>query len=83
MTADLNQIYGLLVDIKGEVGSLRAEVKSVDEKLDSHVIDDKLVEMRVRKLEDGANKARGAMAVVSLVGGVAGAFVGKWLGLHP
>jgi len=68
-------LYKLLYELKGEVSAQSAVLKSIDAKLTNHIEDDEKVEKRVRGLEDGANKAKGIAAVISTVGGIAGAYL--------
>ena len=65
----------LLIEMHGRLERQGALLESIDRKLTGHIADDESVERRVRGLEDGANKAKGIAAVISTVGGIAGAYL--------
>jgi len=64
-----------LEDLKTKLQDLGRMREKIDVKLTGHIEDDEKVEKRVRGLEDGANKAKGIAAVISTVGGLAGAYL--------
>lgn len=57
----------LLIQINGQLGELRGDVKSLVSSVNQHIADDKLVEGRVRDLEGFKNRQIGAMSIVGMV----------------
>lgn len=71
--SDNQVIYNVLMDIKGDVGAVKAIAENTRQVLKQHVEDDKVLTDRVRRVELAQAKARGAAKVWTLVGGTLGA----------
>lgn len=84
MGSQVSSEVKLLVQIATDVGAVRAAVEALDEKMDGHATDDKVIhadhESRLRSVETGRNRLLGALAVVAPLAGAGGAYLFKMFG---
>ena len=62
-----NLIMSTLMDIREDLGQIKAQVTAFNVALEKHKEDDKLVEQRVVKVENQISRARWMLAGVTLV----------------
>lgn len=79
-----NDIYSALLEIKDDIGQIRANTTSTKEWLTQHVADDKLLTGRVSQLELKQENKRGGDRVWALIYAAGGSLLGavaSYLGL--
>ena len=71
-----NLILQAIMDIKGDIGALKASSQGIEASFAQHVLDDRLLGGRIGKIETTLAKQRGASRVWVLVGTAAGGVAG-------
>jgi hypothetical protein len=70
------EIYNVLLDIKEDVGAVKAMSEAHKEALEKHIEKTESLSAAVRKVELAQARQKGAARVYSAMGGVMGAFLG-------
>lgn len=73
------QLYSTLLDIKSDLGQLKAGAVDFRERLAQHVEDDKAMSQGIKNLELAQERQRGFIKAIGLVGSAIGAGVGYLL----
>lgn len=68
------EIVNYLIEIKEELGQIRADIAVVQDKMEIHSINSKNTAEKVAQLEKDAWKAKGAIAFIAFLGTLIGLY---------